>query len=194
MKALSIIAFAAMALAQILVPAKMIWDKEKILDDGTAYKFRCAALDPNDPFRGKYITLRFDQDDFDVDTLSEWERGQVVYVMLGTDEEGFAKIVDLAEHQPLAASDDYVKAEVGWVSNHTDNWQVHIKYPFTKFYMEESKAYEAELAYREAARSGNQTAYALVNIKNGKAVLKDVLINHVPIVEVVEGRLENKGS
>jgi hypothetical protein len=57
--------------------------------------------------------------------------------------------------------------------------------------MEESKAYEAELAYRDARRE-RKSAYALVSIKDGDAVLKDVLIEGIPIREIAKERNENK--
>ena len=53
--------------------------------------------------------------------------------------------------------------------------------------MEESKAKPAEDAYRKAQRDTipNNT-YALVYIKEGKAVLENVIINEVPIADYVE--------
>ena len=52
--------------------------------------------------------------------------------------------------------------------------------------MEESKAYEAELTYRQSQRDTTKLTYALVSIKNGDAVLKDVLIDGISIKEIVE--------
>jgi len=53
--------------------------------------------------------------------------------------------------------------------------------------MEESKAYDAELAYVKANRdSVVNNVYALVHVKDDNAVLKDVVIDGVPIQEYVE--------
>ena len=52
--------------------------------------------------------------------------------------------------------------------------------------MEESKAYEAEQIYIENQIDSSKKTYALVSIKNGDAVLKDVLIDGVSIREVVK--------
>ena len=49
--------------------------------------------------------------------------------------------------------------------------------------MEESKAYNAELAYNESASDTNNITYALVSIRNGNAVVKDVIINGISIVQ-----------
>ncbi len=59
-----------------------------------------------------------------------------------------------------------------------------INYPFTRYYMEESKAKAAELAHRRSLRNDQEVTYALVNIKNGDAVLKDVMINGVSVKEL----------
>ena len=45
--------FILVALVQLFVPAKMILDREDILDMGKEYKFKTEPIDPNDPFRGK---------------------------------------------------------------------------------------------------------------------------------------------
>ena len=58
---ITIPAFILMVLAQLYVPASMIFQKERVITQGTAYKFRTAPIDPNDPFRGKYITLSFNE-------------------------------------------------------------------------------------------------------------------------------------
>ncbi|HMB62545.1 MAG TPA: hypothetical protein VKN36_05700, partial [Eudoraea sp.] len=63
-------------------------------------------------------------------------------------------------------------------------------YPFDRFYMEESKANEAELTYRQSQRDTSKITYALVRIKNGEAVLKDVMIDGISIRELVKTKEE----
>ena len=179
---LLIIVFALVALVQIYVPAKMVYDSEVVLDQGTAYKFRTAPIDPTDPFRGKYITLRFDIDEFEIDTSEVWERGEAVYVELTTDSLGYAKIAAISRTKPYEDV-DFVQAKVRYASNRYST--LHIEYPFNRFYMEESKAYDAERAYWDAARDRETDCYALVHVKNGEPLVKDVLINDVPIRELV---------
>ena len=53
--------------------------------------------------------------------------------------------------------------------------------------MEETKAYDAEVAVRNNQRDSIQNnTYALVYIKNGEAVLNDVIINDMSIKDYVE--------
>lgn len=59
--------------------------------------------------------------------------------------------------------------------------------------MEETKAYEAEQAYIQSQQDTTKITYALVKIKNGNAVLKDVIIDGTSIKEIVKAnRKENK--
>ncbi len=39
-----------MVLAQLYVPASMIFRNERVIREGTAFKFKTAPIDPNDPF------------------------------------------------------------------------------------------------------------------------------------------------
>ncbi|MGB0869912.1 MAG: GDYXXLXY domain-containing protein [Flavobacteriales bacterium] len=176
--------FILLALVQLSVPAKMILDREDLIKTGIEFKFKTAPIDPSDPFRGKYITLNYDEDKFYVLDEKEWKRGDVVYVSLSTDSLGFAKVKSVSKDVPTNHN-AYVKAKVDYSFNNDDN-RISIKYPFERFYMEESKAYDAELAYRASAREGKKEAYALINVKDGEAVLRDVLIEGVSIQKIVE--------
>jgi uncharacterized membrane-anchored protein len=183
-------AFILVALLQLAVPVKMIFDKEHTIIAGTDYKFRTAPVDPYDPFRGKYITLSFDANTFDVNDDKEWHTGDVIYVKLGTDSAGFAKITYVTADEPLQPKPDYVKAKVLYAY---DN-KLTIEYVFNKFYMEESKASNAETVYRQANRRNAdsvQTVYALVSVMNGDAVIKDVIINGTSVKDL---KIENEGE
>lgn len=183
MKSYLIVIFVLMCVAQWYVPGAMILEQEDVLRTGKAFRFKTAPIDPTDPFRGKYITLDFESEIFKHEKGRRWERGETVFVLLRENEDGFARISDIAESEPDGAI-DFLKAEVAF----SDEETVWIKYPFDRFYLEESKASDAEKIYWERQTDQNdstQTAYALVRIKNGQAVLEDVLINDRSIVDIV---------
>jgi len=186
-----IILFAVMVLAQLAVPFKMIFDREKVLSEGKTFKFKTAPIDPSDPFRGKYVTLNFAENNFEVSDGTKWHNGQSVYVLLATDADGFAKIVDVVRELP-AESDDCVKAKLNYVATKKDSTktiqELNLEYPFERFYMEESKAPLAESMYWEVSRDTTKVTYASVNIQNGQAVLKDVFIGDVSIRELVKAK------
>ncbi len=180
-KKILLLLFILVALAQLFVPAKMILDREDVLATGKEYKFNVEPVDPSDPFRGKYITLRFKDTRFNNQTDQKWTRGETAFVFFKLDANGFAIIDSVSREKPLNTT-DYLKTKIRYNNK--------VKFLFDRFYMEESKAYKAEMLYKESRRDTSKVTYALVNIKNGKAVLKNVLINGVSIKELVEKQQE----
>jgi uncharacterized membrane-anchored protein len=176
------ILFIILAIAQIAVPTQMIFNRESVLKSGTAYKFKTEPVDPSDPFKGKYIVLDYDADNFKTSN-KDWKRHQDVYVSIANDSLGFAKIISASVGKPKAG--DFVQAKVNWYSERDSI--LRVSFPFNEFYMEETKAYNAELAHREAQRDSlpNNT-YALIYLKDGEAVLDNVFINEIPIATFVE--------
>ena len=181
-------AFVLVALMQLYVPAKMIWDREDVLRTGTEYKFRTAPIDPTDPFRGKYITLSYDENSIEISDAENWVSGESIYVALGTDKEGIARIESVSRARPTDGA-DFIEAQVWYVSE-SDPRRLMIDYPFDRYYMEESKAQEAEDTHRRAQRDTTRITYALVSVKNGDAVVKDILIDGISISEIVKANRE----
>lgn len=180
------IAFILVVLVQLFVPAQMIWESERVIDEGTAFKFRTAPVDPNDPFRGKYITLNYSDNSIKIENADDWQNGEQVYVTLFKDKEGFAQIKSVSKEVPNTDA-DYLKTNVNYVSFQGEGLnKLIIDYPFNRFYMEESKAYDAEMEYRKTEMDTSSTTYALVYIKSGRAVLNDVFVNGEPIQDLVE--------
>ena len=181
-------AFILVALVQLYVPAKMIWDREKVLEKGKEYKFKTAPIDPTDPFRGKYISLSFEENTAQIENKMDWTKGEQIFVYLTTDNEGFAKIKSISKEKPID-NQDFLRAKVRFISG-SDSNKLTIDYPFDRFYMEELKAYDAELTYRQSQQDTSKLTYALVRIENGEAVLQDVLIDGIPIMEIIEKNKE----
>lgn len=182
-KALFVI-FIIVVLAQLYVPTKMILNQESVLETGKRFKFKTRPFDPIDPLRGKYIFLRFEEDKFDITNKNEWTRHQEVFVIIENDAEGFAKIASVVKDKP-DLNIDFLKAKIDYVNKE----HIRIEYPFKRFYMEESKAKEAEDLYQQNSNEKIKNAYALVYIKEGESVLKDVMIDGKSIKDVV---LENR--
>lgn len=179
-KKIILIAFIAMALVQIYVPAKMIMDRELILKEGKSFLFKAAPIDPNDPFRGKYITLSYEINRIKVDP-KDWVSGEPVYLLLATDAEDFANVLSVSKSPP-ADTADYLLTTVDYLSSD----ELVVDLPFDRFYMEESKAPGAERVYSQSLLDASKVTYALVKIRDGQAVLADVLIDGIPIREVVK--------
>jgi uncharacterized membrane-anchored protein len=182
MKAFTIVLFIFMCAAQWLVPGKMIYDSENVVSSGTIFKFKTRPVDPSDPFRGKYITLSFDANSIEVDSAG-WQSADEVFVTFASDSAGFATPDGISRTAPAEAP--YLQTYVDYIQSGNPA-TIEFKIPFDRFYLEESKASEAERAYWEAQRDSTQVAYGVVRIGAGNAVLTDVMINDRSIVDLVK--------
>lgn len=180
-KTLITIGFFAMLLAQWIVPGSMIYQQEAVLKDGVAYKFRTRPIDPNDPFRGKYIFLNYEMDRVH-NSDSTIKRGGFMYVYIERDSAGFAKATHASKRR-LETNQDFVRVE----TYNTYNDSLGFNLPFNVLYMDENKAYDAEVAVRAATRDSLiDNCYGLVFIKGERAVLSDVFVDDISIKDFVE--------
>ena len=177
--------FIILAVVQIAVPIGQIRKYEDVLQTGQPYKFRTAPVDPYDAFRGKYVALSYAQ------VAAPKKHGDVIpfrataYVSLTQDENGFAVFREVSLNPPSMG--DYLRVECLFIES---NYMAYFRLPFDRFFMEESKAPQAELAYlRYGNRRGTRTTaqtYVAVRVKNGRGVIEDLFINDQPIREFIK--------
>ncbi|MEL6811843.1 MAG: GDYXXLXY domain-containing protein [Bacteroidota bacterium] len=175
-----------MVAAQWFVPGQMIYEQESVLTQGNPYKFKTQPIDPSDPLRGKYITLRYEMERSTKITDTIWNPNDPIFVYIEEGEDGFAEATAVSQ-KPLDLDQDYVMARYQYSRKGSINFDL----PFDRFYMEESKAYDAELAVRETNRNRDSLApvcYALVYVKDDVAVLDNVFIGEKSVKEIVEER------
>ncbi len=185
MKKLILPAFALMVLAQWIVPIKTILDSEAVLKEGQVYRFKTRPIDPSDPFRGKYVTLNYEAERFETDTASGFSEDQSVYAVLKEDQNGYSTIKQLYSDLP-EGEEHFLKTTVRYVWNESSDRQVvQLNFPFNRFYVEESKASDAEQAYWNAQQDSTRVSYAVIRIKNGQGMLENVMIDDRPILEIV---------
>ncbi len=175
-------AFFLMILAQLYIPSKMILDSRGLLRSGKEYKFLTAPIDPTDPFRGKYISLNFQANAIEIKASHDWKKNDPVFVLLDTDQQGYARIRAVTHERPRGDS-DYIQASVRQIiqgSNH----KLIVEYPFNRYYIEESKAAETEKIYLDSMSSSSSQTYAVVMVKDGEALIKDIFISGISIKEI----------
>ena len=185
-----ILLFGLMVAAQWWVPVSMITGSNRILEQGTPMKFRCAPVDPNDPFRGKYIVLRFDIDRFEIDTTLGLKDRQIVFLSFKKDSLGFAQIRKIDTLPPIP-NQDYLKTRIYINSSRflqdfirdSSKWEVDFDIPFDRFFLEETKAPQAENLYNTGISDTTGNTYGLVYLLNGEARIKDVIIRDTSILE-----------
>ncbi len=167
-----------MIVVQWFVPASMIYEQESVLKNGKEFKFKTAPVDPSDPFRGKYIILNFDSEQYQISDPLNWGPGNDVFVSL-YDSAGYAIIKGVSKTKPNHS--DFIKATVSYISEDV----LYFNYPFDRFYLEEGKAPAAEKLYNEMQRDTLVDVFAVVSIRDGVAALKDVTIGGKSINEAV---------
>lgn len=176
MNMLRIMIFAVVALAQLGVPAAMVWQREQTLKQGRVWKFRTAPVDPVDAIRGRYIALRFATEEFDAPVKFE-SGNKSVYAVLKQNTDGFAEVDHLTTE--AVETDDVVPVESAW-------WyggKQHVRFPFSKFWVAEANAPAAERAYIENNRRDKQNAYVTVRVRRGDAALDQLFIDNEPLSE-----------
>ena len=184
MKRIPILIFVLVALAQLSVPAMLAWGRIQTLAHGRVWKFKTAPVDPEDAVRGRYIQLRLMAEDFtQPDKFVATDR---VYAVLKETPDGFAEI-DHTSTTPISG-DNVIQVEPG------GNWddRQHVVIPFTKFWVTEKSAPEAEKAYRENSRRDKENAYVTVRVRNGDAALEQLYIDNQPLPEFLRARAAKK--
>lgn len=181
MKYAALIGFVLMVSAQWYAPLSMILESETTIDDGEEFRFKTRPVDPSDPFRGKYITLDFEAENYkpgNIDQLN-FPDGSLVYVTVEEDPLGFAHIQSLSADPP--ETDNFFSAEFQYTYDNTAT----LHFPFKRFYLEETKASEAEQLYWSSRSDTTMVCFAKVKILKGDAKLVDVVVNDSSIVDIV---------
>ena len=147
-------------IVQIFIPAYMIWGKYDILKNGEEVKIKVAPIDPYDAFRGRYVSLWYDDNDL------SYEQRQGKYGILEIDKNGFATVKKVVKEQP--------KGELYLTSKNDDYFYI----PLDRYYMEETLAPKAEEIISE-----KKEAYVTIRIKGDKSVLSGLYIDGEPVEE-----------
>jgi uncharacterized membrane-anchored protein len=181
MKKLRLIVFLLVALAQVSVPASMIWKRQRTLREGHLWKFRTAPVDPVDALRGRYLSLRFAAEEFPSKD-SPLSRNGNVYVAFKEDADGFASVDRVSENR--IPGDAVIRTDrYGFYDG-----KAHVIFPFDKFWVSESDASAAEQAYAAHSRRGEVDAYVTVRIRNGDAGIEELYLGGQPLREYLRAR------
>lgn len=176
--------FILLALFQLYIPANMVFNQERVFMYGSAYKMQLAPIDPNDPFRGKYILLSFKENIATIPANDQFKEGGDAYVVMKPGKNDFLKIDNVVPaFIQVKAPMVCIKASIRSITKKPGGQnEVFLDYPFTRFYVEESKASDVEERYLKAAADTNSLSYGLVFVYNERVVVKDIIINGESLV------------
>lgn len=182
------IAFVIGAIATLGIPVSAIWSHYQTLAHGDVVKFRLAPVDPYDPFRGRYVALRLENNRVpaakpdELDTLA----GDSAYLSFTLDENDFAQPVALHARPPDSAH--YLKVYHIWESRPNEySYQL----PFDRYYLNENDAPLAEQIARDSVRAGvdddgeadELPSHLVLRIRNGDAAIVTLMIDNKPVEE-----------
>lgn len=177
MNKLRLMIFLLVALAQISVPASMIWKRQRTLRDGRLWKFRTAPVDPVDAMRGRYLSLRFEAEEFPRSERLPHAFETTVYVGIKEDADGFA-VVDQVYDAPTGRHDTVEAENHGWYAG-----KQRVRFPFDRLWVTEANAAAAEKAYADHSRREKVDAYATVRVMAGDAGIEELYIAGQPLRE-----------
>jgi uncharacterized membrane-anchored protein len=179
---------AALFVVQLAVPAYMIYEQNQILSDGVEYKFKTVPIDPYDPFRGRYVTLRYDVTADPIAADDYLQKGDWIYAVIDTNDKGFATFTKLMSNKPEAPQ-DYMKLQVSWGS---PNSGYYVKVPFTRYYAQEDVAPKIEQVVWRRQEQEIDDVYVAINVLNGKAALKELYIDGLPVRDFLDKKLQKQ--
>jgi hypothetical protein len=176
------VVFVIAVVAQWLLPLAGVWRHERILARGTVVRIRCAAPDPYDPLRGRFLAIRPEQTEFPKpDGMPE--AGSVpVWATFIADTAGLSTIESLSL-EPISgpAVIRLVARFPGWDRKRET---VTLEWPVDRFYLNERFAADADRRLADWFRAGKKPVVEL-RLLDGRAVLADVLMDGVSIGAVV---------
>ena len=170
----------ALAITQLAVPAWMIVGEERVLRQGRQLKLHTRPVDPADIFRGRYVALAFQIEQVPRERVRGelFDHGDLVYLELREGADGFGEVVAL--HKERTTGDLVLRATVNFITPE----MIGVELPFSRYYMDENAAPDAEAAYRAAA-SDSLNTWVTVRIHHGRAVLEELYLNGRPVQEFI---------
>jgi uncharacterized membrane-anchored protein len=162
--------FGLVGLAQLAVPASLIWKREQTLRHGSVWKFRTAPVDPVDAFRGRYVALQFDVETQEISPPPSADSGQTIFVTVRQNAEGFVEIDQVLARPPTG--DDFIEAKLAGKT---------VSLPFDKYWVNERDAPAAEAAYLAQSRRDKRNAFVTVRVFRGDAALEQLYLDGLPL-------------
>lgn len=157
------------------------------------FRFGAEIDEPDDPFRGRGARLRIEDQTLSVDKYYPlYRRDKYVYAALEGEENGLAKVVDIAEEPEPGKQ--VIRTFRAWPDNSfAEKYEgrptaFHYKVEFQpkRFAMKEKPRPEAERAFSEALRSGGKYVVTVRVYDDGNYLITDLEIDGTPIRKFLE--------
>lgn len=176
-------------LAILGFPIYMIARYQAHLKSGKVYRIRTEPVDPFNPFLGRSVRLRI-ENEFDfpyADSLLK--PGQTVYITLEKDSLGYDALTTLKTEVP--SSEDYFQTQISRIFvSRTLSKSARVEIPFEYYYLNEQLAPAAEALLNNCCNDTLPDIYVQIRVLDGEPIMDDVFVGEQTIVEYL---LEKKG-
>ncbi|MBT3278064.1 MAG: GDYXXLXY domain-containing protein [Phycisphaerales bacterium] len=178
---ISLLLFVVVSAVMLTVPGMMIYNSVRAEMVGEEFKFRIAPRDPVDFLRGRYLRLNVQPEQAKAGPGFADGRGSGLgFATLETDDEGYAAVTLVTLAPPKEKP--YVRVETrSWYR--TDDSEISINFPFSRYYMNENKARVAETWL--VKHGADKTIHVTVRVHNGYAAVVGLYVDGKPIEEVI---------
>ncbi|MDR1460446.1 MAG: GDYXXLXY domain-containing protein [Campylobacteraceae bacterium] len=169
-------AFFTLCVIQLITVVYSAIKYETILLFGDVITLKAEPVDPYDPFRGRYITLNFEQRY--INTKKQFNETNIFFITFNN-KENFSIIDDIFDIPPQS-NELYLEVK-GYIYT---NGKVNITYPFDRFYMQENLAQYVD-SHGQKFFSDNEVA-AKIRVLSGKGIIENVVVGNVSISEFIK--------
>lgn len=177
------IVFGVLCLAQIGVVLFQIMSYEKILKEGESFYFKVLLLDPYDPFRGRYVTLRFENATKAPLAQGQNKKNQSLGYAILEHQEKLDRVKEITFVKPKEGS--FLEVNINENRQKNASSTVYFSLPYDRFYMREDVAPKAEKVL--GLRSGIEVK-AKLKVLNGKGVIEELLVGEISLSEFVHSQ------
>jgi len=163
---------------QAAFPVYTIIKSEIALNSGAEYKFLVRPADPYDPFRGRYVTLRYENNM--AKATAVLKNNELADGVLAIDKDGFAYVRYLLKYKTAVSSEAVVTVRL--TGDISKNGNTYFEFLNTKLFMNEKIAPKVDRVmwtYREKM-------YVKASVKNGDMILKNLYFDGVEASEYVK--------
>ena len=201
LKIVLIVAFAIVAMAQLLVPTLMISRQVSIAMTGNEFKFKVRHNGRGVSIRGNFIWLQFEADKFKIEDKKDWENSQSVFVTFDKDSLGFAKVKEVTKEKPQN-SNDWIKAKAFLnvrdstinkrtssrsFINYIDYNYLQLNYPFNNYMIEDTDSKDLRSNINKAMNDTLRNITLSVKIRENQFLAGDLKFDSVSFKNFVKG-------
>jgi len=177
----TLLALAAVALAQTAVLAYMVIGRVQLLKNGREITLPIVPIDPRDLFKGEYVRLSYDISNVTAGPLAglRLRRNDLLYVVIEKKDGGPWQPVELSRSMPQQVGSDRVVIKGRSVINTPvpSHWIGNVRFPFVRYGIENYYVPQGEGPKLEAAARDRKLAALVAVDKAGNAAIKGLIID-----------------